>query len=74
MEAGRELSRTGSKHDGIEARRENPKLGENPNFGIMEFFEEAGGSEKYFYRISEFIWSLLKIFRASEWEWKNIWG
>ncbi|WZZ34736.1 hypothetical protein YC2023_018137 [Brassica napus] len=55
LEAGRELSRTGSKHDGIEVRRENPKLGENPNFGIMEFFEEAGGSEKYFYRISEFI-------------------
>ena len=48
MEAGRELSRTGSKHDGIEARRENLKLGENPNFGIMEFFEEAGGLKNIF--------------------------
>ena len=47
-EAGRELSRTGSKHDGIEARRENPKLGENPNFGITKFFEEAGGSGNIF--------------------------
>ncbi|KAF3500918.1 hypothetical protein F2Q69_00042491 [Brassica cretica] len=36
-------SRTGVKQDGIKARRENPKLGKNPNFGIMEFFEEAGG-------------------------------
>ena len=44
MEAGWELSRTGSKHDGIEARRENPKLDENPNFGIMKVFDEAGGS------------------------------
>ncbi|KAF3523656.1 hypothetical protein F2Q69_00049994 [Brassica cretica] len=32
LEAGRELSRTGSKHDGIEARWENPKLDKNPNF------------------------------------------
>ncbi|KAF3573792.1 hypothetical protein F2Q69_00059743 [Brassica cretica] len=44
LEAGRDLSRTGSKHDGIEARRENPKLDENPNFGIMEVFDEAEGS------------------------------
>ncbi|KAF3584504.1 hypothetical protein F2Q69_00027425 [Brassica cretica] len=28
LEAGRKLSRTGIKHDGIEARRENPKLDE----------------------------------------------
>ena len=48
MEAGRELITTGSKHDRIKARRKNPKLGENPNFGIMEFFEEAGGSENIF--------------------------
>ncbi|WZZ15071.1 hypothetical protein YC2023_108160 [Brassica napus] len=47
-EAGRELSRTGSKHDWIEARRENPKLGKNPNFGITKFFEEAGGSGNIF--------------------------
>ncbi|KAF3559130.1 hypothetical protein F2Q69_00013254 [Brassica cretica] len=45
LEAGRELSTTG---DMIKTRRENPKLGENPNFGIMEFFEEAGGSENIF--------------------------
>ncbi|KAF3495187.1 hypothetical protein DY000_02052543 [Brassica cretica] len=44
LEAGRELSRTGSKHNGIEARRENPKLDENPNFGIMEVFYEAEGT------------------------------
>ena len=48
LESGRESRKTGSKHDGIEARRENPKLGENPNFGIMEFFEEAGGSGNIF--------------------------
>ena len=54
MEAGRELSTTGSKHDGIEARRENPKLGENPNFGIMEFFEEAGGSGNFFYQAQKY--------------------
>ncbi|KAF3537259.1 hypothetical protein F2Q69_00022976 [Brassica cretica] len=40
----------GSKHDGIEARRENPKLGKNPNFGIMKFFEEAGGSGNIFHQ------------------------
>ena len=27
----------GCKHDGREARRENPKLDENPNFSIMKF-------------------------------------
>ncbi|WZZ34737.1 hypothetical protein YC2023_018138 [Brassica napus] len=42
LEAGRKLSRTGSKHDGIEVRRENPKLGENPNF------EHQNGSGKIF--------------------------
>ena len=45
LEAGRELSRMGSKHDEIEARQENSKLNENPNFGIMEIFDEAEGSE-----------------------------
>ena len=45
LEAGWELSRTGSKHDGIETRRENPKSGKNPNFNAMKFFKEAGGSE-----------------------------
>ncbi|KAF2585114.1 hypothetical protein F2Q70_00036735 [Brassica cretica] len=44
LEAGRELSRAGSKHDEIEARRKNPKLDENPKFGIMEVFDEAEGS------------------------------
>ncbi|KAF2612594.1 hypothetical protein F2Q70_00013248 [Brassica cretica] len=48
LEAGRELSRTGSKHDGIEARRENPKLDENPNFSIMEVFDQAKGSENIY--------------------------
>ena len=37
LEAGRELSRMGSKQDGIEARRENPKLDKNSNFGNMKF-------------------------------------
>ncbi|WZZ57775.1 hypothetical protein YC2023_057882 [Brassica napus] len=50
LEAGWELSRTGSKHDGIEARRENPKLGKNPNFGIMKIFEETGGSGNIFHQ------------------------
>ncbi|KAF3590860.1 hypothetical protein DY000_02020770 [Brassica cretica] len=44
LEAGREQSTTGSKHDGIEARRGNPKLDKNPNFGIMQVFDEAEGS------------------------------
>ena len=44
LEVGRKLSMTGSKHARIEARRENPKLDENPNFGIMEVFDEAEGS------------------------------
>ena len=44
-EAGRELSRTGSQHDGIEAPRKTLKLDENPNFGIMKFFDETKGSE-----------------------------
>ncbi|KAF3590766.1 hypothetical protein DY000_02022536 [Brassica cretica] len=47
---GWELSRTGSKHDGIKARRENPKSGKNPNFGIMKFFEEAGDSGNIFHQ------------------------
>ena len=47
-EAGQELSITGSKDDGIEARRENSKLDETPNFEIMEFFDEAGGSENIY--------------------------
>ncbi|KAF3537366.1 hypothetical protein F2Q69_00019922 [Brassica cretica] len=43
LEAGWKLSRTGSKHDGAEARRENPKLDETPNFGIMKVFDEDEG-------------------------------
>ena len=31
----------GTKHDGIEAQRENPKLDETPNFGIMEVSDQA---------------------------------
>ncbi|WZZ03253.1 hypothetical protein YC2023_089174 [Brassica napus] len=63
LEAGRELRRMGIKQDGIEARRENPKLGENPNFGIMEFFEEAGSSGNIFtgYQNS----SGLSVYRSS---------
>ncbi|KAF3532925.1 hypothetical protein DY000_02040894 [Brassica cretica] len=44
LEAGQDLSRTGSKHNRIEARQKKPKLDENPNFGIMEVFDEAEGS------------------------------
>ncbi|WZZ15399.1 hypothetical protein YC2023_108488 [Brassica napus] len=44
-EAVRELSRTGSKHDGIEARRKNPKLGENPNFGITKSLRKPEARE-----------------------------
>ncbi|KAG5414853.1 hypothetical protein IGI04_002420 [Brassica rapa subsp. trilocularis] len=73
LEAGQELSRTGSKHDGIEARRENPKSDKNPNFGAMKCFKEAGGSENILSRL-EIFWSLLKIFRASEREQKKYSG
>ncbi|KAF3506800.1 hypothetical protein F2Q69_00007576 [Brassica cretica] len=34
-----------SKHYGIEARWENPKLGENPNFGIMIFSRKSEDRE-----------------------------
>ncbi|KAF3535292.1 hypothetical protein F2Q69_00021977 [Brassica cretica] len=44
LESGRESRKTGSKHDGIEARRENPKLDKNHNFGIIQVFDEAEGS------------------------------
>ena len=40
-EVGRELSRTGSKYDGIEVRRKNSKLGENFNFGITKFLRKS---------------------------------
>ncbi|KAF2620425.1 hypothetical protein F2Q68_00039221 [Brassica cretica] len=45
LEAGRELSRTGSKHDRIEARWENLKLDEKSKFDIMELIRT--GAEKY---------------------------
>ena len=48
MEAGRELSRMESKHDVIEAQHEKPKLDENPNFCIMEVFDEAEGSRNIY--------------------------
>ena len=60
----------GSKHDRIEARRENPKLDENPNFGIMKVFDEAKGSRNVYCQGHSSDWSLLKIFRSSEWEQK----
>ena len=74
MEAGRKLSRTGSKHDGKEARWENPKLDENPNYGIMEVFDEAKGSGNIYRQGQNSGWSLLKIFSSSGWEQKNIRG
>ncbi|KAF3574319.1 hypothetical protein F2Q69_00058867 [Brassica cretica] len=45
LEAGRELSRTGSKHDRIEARWENLKLDEKSKFDIMELIRT--GAENY---------------------------
>ncbi|KAF2577302.1 hypothetical protein F2Q68_00005243 [Brassica cretica] len=50
-----ELSTMGSKHDVIKARWENPKLGKNPNFGIMKFFEEAEGTENIFHQRQKYI-------------------
>ena len=41
----------GTKHDGIEARRENPKLDENPNFGIMEVSDQAEGSRNIYRQV-----------------------
>ena len=72
LEAGWELSMMGSKHDRIEARWENPKLDENPNFGIMEVFDEAKGAGNIYRQNQSSDWSLLKIFSSSEWEQKNI--
>ncbi|KAF2580103.1 hypothetical protein F2Q68_00005240 [Brassica cretica] len=46
LEAGRELSRTGIKHDGIEAQRENPKLDETLILnGSRKIFGIDRGSE-----------------------------
>ena len=72
LEAGRKLSRTESKHDGIEAWRENPKLDENPNFGIMEIFDEVERSWNIYRQGQNSDWSLLKKFSSSEREQKNI--
>ena len=72
LEAWRDLSTTGSKHDGIEARRENLKLDENPNFGIMQVFDEAEGSRNIYRQSQTSDWSLLKILNSSERENKNI--
>ena len=63
---------TGSTHDGIKERWENPKLDENPNFGIMEVFNEAEGSGNIYRQGQSSDWSLLKIFSSSERERKNI--
>ena len=54
----------GSKHDGVEARRENPKLDENPNFGIMQVFDEAEGLGNIYRQGQNSDWSLLKIFSS----------
>ena len=62
----------GSKHDGKQARWENHKFDENPNFGIMEVFDEAEGSRNIYRQSQSSDWSLLKIFSSSEREWKNI--
>ena len=43
-------STTFQKLDGIEERWENPKLGKTPNFRIMEFSEDAGGSGNMFHQ------------------------
>ena len=66
LEAGRELSRTGNKHGGNKARRENPKLDKNPNFGIMEVFDEVEGSGNIYRQGQNSDWSLLKNFSSSE--------
>ena len=64
-EEGRKLSRTGSKHDGIEAQQENPKLDENLNFSIMEVIDDAEGSGNIYRQGQSSDWSLLKIFSSS---------
>ena len=56
------------KQDGVEARWENPELEENPNFSIMEFLGEAGGSGNIF---RQFI-IYKKTFSSSERERKYI--
>ncbi|KAF2617017.1 hypothetical protein F2Q68_00039166 [Brassica cretica] len=49
VRGGREVI-DGKQADGIEARQENPKLDENPNFGIMEVFDEAEGSGNIYHQ------------------------
>ncbi|KAF2599689.1 hypothetical protein F2Q68_00010032 [Brassica cretica] len=53
LESGRESRKTGSKHDGIEARRENPKLDKNHNFGIIQVFDEAEGSGNIYRQVMQ---------------------
>ena len=74
LESGRESRKTGSKHDGIEARRENPKLDKNHNFGIIQVFDEAEGSGNIYRQGQTSDWSLLKILNSSKREQKNIRG
>ena len=57
-----------TKHDGIEARRKNLKLDENPNFGIMEVSDQAEESGDIYRQGQSSDWSWLKIFSSSEWE------
>ena len=74
LEERRELIRMGNKHDGIEARRENPKLDKNCNFGIMQVFDEAKGSGNIYRQGQTSDWSLLEILNSSERAQKNIRG
>ena len=58
-----------SKHYGIEARWENPKLGENPNFGIMNFSRKSEDREIFSVKVRihlEFIENILFIRTGAE--------
>ncbi|WZZ25867.1 hypothetical protein YC2023_009268 [Brassica napus] len=61
LEAGRELSTTGIKHDGIEARRENPKLDETLILVFCNIFRRSRRLGKYYHQGYNGVWSLLKI-------------
>ena len=69
----------GIKQDGKQAWRDRsitkkPEIGRNPNFGIMEVFDEAEGSGIIYRQGQSSVWSLLKIFSSLEREQKNSQG
>lgn len=61
LEAGRELRRTGIKHDGNQAQRENPKLDVTLISVFCNIFRRSRRLGKYYRQGYNGVWSLLKV-------------